>query len=113
MTYWTVSTIIMGDFNRPDINWGTFSASTTSPNIFCDFIHDHGLSQPIKEPTHNKDNTLDLVLSSIPEQIKEIKVNKVCSPIATDHFPIYFSVADHMHTAPKEIREIHDHSKTD
>ena len=37
--------IITGDFNLPDINWDTLSATSTSSNAFCDFIFDNLFNQ--------------------------------------------------------------------
>ena len=56
--------IITGDFNLPDINWDTLSATSTSSSAFCDFIFDSLLTQLVDLPTHVKGNILDLVLSN-------------------------------------------------
>ncbi len=33
--------LIMGDFNRPDINWLSLTSSSTLSDIFCDFVFDN------------------------------------------------------------------------
>lgn len=55
-----VRTIILGDFNLPEIHWATLSGSSPSSNLFCDFVFQHNMQQLVLEPTHSKGNTLDL-----------------------------------------------------
>ena len=38
-------TVLLGDFNFPDINWKNLSSSNLSGNLFCDFVYDHNLLQ--------------------------------------------------------------------
>ena len=52
--------LIIGDFNRPDINWSLLSGSTIMSNLFCDFVFDCDLTQLVTVPTHNRGNCIDL-----------------------------------------------------
>ena len=61
--------IVVGDFNLPDINWDSLSASTSISNLFCDFLFNNNLSQLVNEPTHIKGNILDLVLTNSDNDI--------------------------------------------
>ena len=45
-------TIIVGDFNLPDINWDNLMATSTSSSDFCDFIFDNALLKINDKPTH-------------------------------------------------------------
>lgn len=86
-------TIIMGDFNSPDINWSTLSGSTCFSSSFCDFVFDNNLHQLITSPTHIKGNILDLVITNLPDTITSISIDSHQElPIKSDHFPISFSV---------------------
>ena len=73
--------ILAGDFNFPSIEWSdgighvkpgpTYGAEVN--NLFVDVINDFSLEQQILEPTRN-DNVLDLVLTTSPYLIDNIKV---------------------------------------
>ena len=55
--------IIIGDFNLPNINWDIPTAhGDLSHQIFLDFCSSSNLTQCIRDPTHDKQNILDLVL---------------------------------------------------
>ena len=56
----------MGDFNAPDVDWDTFTASSPYSIALCNFIFEFNLVQFVHpDPTHAKGNTLDLVLSTV------------------------------------------------
>ena len=81
--------LIMGDFNRPDINWLSLTSSSLLSNIFCDFVFDNNLSQLVQEPTHSKNNCLDLILSNSPDNVGPIDIAQN-SLIQSDHFMLSF-----------------------
>ena len=56
--------ILIGNFNLPDIQWDTLSSTSSKLCAFCDFIFDNSLTQLIDQSTHIQGNTLDLVLSN-------------------------------------------------
>ena len=107
--------IILGDFNLPDINWLTLSANSDFANTFCEFVYDNGLSQLISDPTHNRGNILDLLLTNCPNLISNTEV-KIDFELCTDHFPILFSleVPTLTNHPPHECqREVYNYSKID
>jgi len=53
--------VIMGDFNSPDINWSTLTASSEFSSSLCDIIFQYNFSQLIDLPTHKQGNILDLI----------------------------------------------------
>ena len=56
----SADTILVGDFNLPDIQWDTLSSTSSISCAFCDFIFDNSLTQLIDKPTHIQGNILDL-----------------------------------------------------
>ncbi len=60
---------VVGDFNFPDLNrekWETGQSDVLLEQNFLSMFSDLGLTQCIDEPTHNKGNILDLLLTSSP-----------------------------------------------
>ena len=82
----SASTIIVGDFNLPDIQWDTLSSTSSISCAFCDFVFDNLLTQLIDQPTHIKGNILDLVLTNL-------SVASNNNWIATDHFAVTFQLS--------------------
>ncbi len=68
------NTILLGDFNLPDINWENLSSATPSGNMFCEFVFEHTLHQFVDSPTHIKGNTLDLVLCKSLDQVADVSI---------------------------------------
>ena len=64
--------VILGDFNAPDINWSSLSASTASSTTLCDIVFYNNLLQVVSEPTHVHGNTLDLLLTNSPDRIANL-----------------------------------------
>ena len=67
-----VSVIVMGDFNIPDICWSSFYGQSLISDSLCDLLIDLNLSQLVSFPTHSGGNILDLIISNIPDCIKDI-----------------------------------------
>ena len=65
------STILIGDFNYPHINWETFGASTDFVN-FRGLCLDKYLIQMVTESTRGE-NILDLVLTNIPNEVMKVE----------------------------------------
>ena len=62
------NSILVGDFNMPGIDWknGTYDRKSTT---FMDTMYNKGLEQMIDFPTHDRGNTLDLLITDHPENI--------------------------------------------
>ena len=88
------NTILLGDFNFPDINWNNLSSSSPPGNLFCEFVFDHSLHQFVDLPTHTKGNILDLVLCKSHTLINNISVcsNELLSGLISDHNLISISI---------------------
>ena len=68
---------ILGDFNFRDIVWpdrlsknGTMLSQSVG-KVLVDIMNDHGLQQLVNFPTR-EENTLDLILTSLPGQFQEV-----------------------------------------
>jgi len=53
--------VIIGDFNLPDINWNTLTATSHISTLFCDLVYDLNFTQHINTTTHIQGNILDLI----------------------------------------------------
>ena len=95
----TVS-IIVGDFNLPDVQWDTLSSTSSSSSTFCDFVFDNSLIQLINHPTHVKGNILDLVLTNSENSIANLTIAPATKWITTDHFEITFQLPQIIHPTP-------------
>ena len=78
---------LLGDFNLPDIIWDTVSVKTktnrrTLHNEFLETISEFGLTQHVMVPTHEKGNTLDLVITNKPELVHAVEI----IPGLSDHY---------------------------
>ena len=81
-------TIVVGDFNLPDIQWDTLSASSTVSKAFCDFVFYNTLIQLVDQPTHTRGNILDLIHTSSTECIANLTIDTVSNWSTTDHYGI-------------------------
>ena len=88
------SLLILGDFNIPDVNWNTLTATSLLSDSFCDLVFDLNLSQLIDNPTHIQGNILDLILTNQEELIHSVTVHsREAFPIHSDHYPITFKLS--------------------
>jgi nitrous oxidase accessory protein NosD len=66
------NTLFIGDFNLPGIDWTT-GHGRGAERLIVEAAHDMFCTQMVDFSTHIKGNTLDLVLTTIPERIVEIR----------------------------------------
>ena len=78
--------IITGDFNLPDINWYTLSASSPFSISFSDLTFTLNLQQLICTSTHTHGNTLDIVLTDSLELVSNIVVDPHSCLDLSDHY---------------------------
>ena len=81
-------TIITGDFNHETIDWELMEAGSEGQK-FMELTEDQFLTQHIKEPTRGN-NILDLILSTNPNQITNVKVGEKFG--TSDHNIIEFEI---------------------
>ena len=96
----STDTIIVGDFNLPDIQWDTLSSASSSSNAFCDFVFDNSLTQLIDQPTHIKGNILDLILCNSCDCVTNIILASDNNWISSDHFAVTFHLSQLIHPTP-------------
>ena len=103
---------LCGDFNLPNINWTTGTATTNDAiyNCFTKLMHDNYLWQLVDFPTRNK-NVLDLTLSNAPEKVKEIHGFE--DIISTDHKLISFTLDFNIPKKNKVKRNVFDYKRDD
>lgn len=76
--------LILGDFNMPDINWQSLSASSTCSDMFCEAIYNRNLYQLVTKPTHVKGNILDLVFTDSPDSVTDVYIHS--QTFSSDHY---------------------------
>jgi len=74
--------VITGDFNKHLDN-----SSDHATSQFISVLSSFNLIQHVNFPTHNKNHTLDLVITSADSSIAPFVYTSLCSP--SDHFPIF------------------------
>lgn len=83
---------LFGDFNFPEISWTLLSTSnrttTNEANQFINLTLDFNLHQVISCPTRGN-NTLDLLLTTCPDDIKSLNI----LPAISDHSLLDISIA--------------------
>ena len=93
--------IVIGDFNLNGLTWATGSYKTS---VEKDYIHGFanlGFLQCINEPTHKKGNTLDILLTTSLNHIKDIKIIDTERCCISDHFAITFVVTETIKRKPR------------
>ena len=84
------SSIMVGDFNLPEINWSSGQTGARSRE-FMGAAEEKFLEQLVDFGTHIKGNTLDLVLTNIPERVLNVEE---CGRLGhSDHSMIMVTVA--------------------
>lgn len=90
-----LTTIILGDFNLPSINWQLAlynnRINLTKENVLVNTCIENGLVQLVDAPTHKSGSILDLLLTSDPDVIGCITYYND-PPLNTDHVLITFTV---------------------
>ncbi len=81
--------IILGDFNLPEICWKNISGVESESNRLIDFVEDHFLYQTVTEPTRGN-NILDLILASQEHLITSTQVGEHLG--TCDHNLIRFKI---------------------
>ena len=85
---WEKTSILMGDFNCPGVDWEQDLAVGEGLRLL-DFKQDNFLSQAVREPTRGN-NVLDLVFSTEEDLLSEVEVGECLE--GSDHHMVYFKV---------------------
>ena len=101
--------IALGDFNAPDIDWSTLSASSTNLQILCDIVF---------PPQHQlNDNHAysqqgpDLLLTNMDHPIHHIHIDISSSAILSDHYPITFDLVTRSASLKSSSHLLYDYDK--
>ena len=84
--------ILVGDLNLPSVDWDEGLSSNATEQLFVNTFNDLSLQQLIREPTHIKGNTLDLVLSDKPNNITNLTIYSKYALCGSDHYAISFNL---------------------
>ena len=102
------------------INWspeaftdGGPTPSNTIESEFLNSFHNFGLEQCINVPTHIKGRTLDLLLTSNRNMLKDIKVLDVTNSCKSDHFPITCKISTNIEYVKNSKRKILNFKRAD
>lgn len=97
------NTVCIGDFNTPDINWGSGEVGRKPiSQLLLHFAHSNDLFQLIQQATHIKGNILDLIFSNDLNLIHDISIK---APFKnSDHHTIYFTLNIENKIAPASNR---------
>ena len=89
----TVEVILLGDFNAPDINRSTLSASSDFSSNLCDLIFQFNCVQQLDHSTHIHGNILDLIITSSVDTVSDINLTQEFNQvIKSDHHLISFKL---------------------
>ena len=67
--------LLVGDFNSPDVNWCSLTASSLRSSVLCDTFFAKNLVQLVDEKTHALGNILDLISTDCVDRISNICIN--------------------------------------
>lgn len=108
--------IITGDFDFPKISWSESAVipAGESENLFYNTLSDHYLSQlMVYIPTREK-NVLDLVITSIPDNINQIEViDSNTFKLFSDYKCVLFDFSEKVTASHKITRTIFDYKCAD
>ena len=105
--------ILVGDINLAQTDWTIGESNCNIEQSFVDLFDDLSFTQVIKERTHSKGNMLDILLSTQPETITNLKVHDNMYLCKADHCPITFTVKSNFKYRNATKRTIYNFSKAD
>ena len=106
--------LMCGDLNFPKISWDPSQHLLgANEQSFVDILNDHFLTQLNTIRTRGN-NILDLVITSVPDQVNVTEVVKaIDADMATDHAIVSFEFQISLTAPPKMNRFIFDYNKGD
>ena len=106
--------IFVGDFNFPDIDWSSLTASSSHSNIFCEFVFDSNLIQHVNSLTLIRGNILDLVLTTSSLIIDKVVTQSPPKLLSSDRFVINFTLTCNVSASARyKPRYVLDNTKAD
>ena len=89
----TENLIILGDLNLPDVNWDSFSGMSFISSSLCEEFFNLNFCQLVTEPTHNRGNLLDVILTNASELIDKVCVSSTLPlDLSSDHYIVKFCI---------------------
>lgn len=102
------SICLLGDFNFPEIDWPSLSSRTRDGTNFVQLTLDFSLVQLVEKPTRGN-NKLDLVFSSVPDNISPISYSDGFS----DHELLNFTISMPSCARAQTHKRIFDYNRAD
>jgi hypothetical protein len=65
----SLNSIIMGDFNHPNIEWSSLSSNSNTGSMICDCFFYLNLIQLVDKPTHVKGNIFDIIATKNKQHV--------------------------------------------
>ena len=91
-------TLILGDFNFPDIDWPTYQSTKAVDLPFLNWCQENNLQQVLSFLTHKQGNLLDIILVTNTDIIEHIENPKWSN--LSDHAGVLFRLSkSHYNTA--------------
>ena len=91
-------TLILGDFNFPDIDWPTYHSTKAGDLPFLNWCQENNLQQVLSFPTHKQGNLLDIIIVTNTDIIEHIENPKWSN--LSDHAGVLFQLSkSHYNTA--------------
>ena len=103
------NTLVLGDFNYPNINWNTCVCDNSSLD-FYNAVADLGFQQYVKFPTHKKGNILDLVLCNEPNVVLDVKD---CNPLGKSDHHMLFVFCNFSYKMTETVEQVLDWRNAD
>ena len=83
---------LIGDFNLNRVSWPEGNTTCQLQQQVLDTFHNFGLHQMIDKPTHKDGNTLDLLLTNVPNLAKNVVIHPRYEVCNSDHYAISFDL---------------------
>jgi Reverse transcriptase (RNA-dependent DNA polymerase)/Endonuclease-reverse transcriptase len=97
------NSLLIGDFNVPDIDWQNGTAWSRADRGLLDTAQAANMEQLVSFPTHVRGNVLDLVLSNMPERIHNVQDEGRLG--TSDHSIISLELTVNIKAAPRQTRK--------
>ncbi|XP_068520926.1 uncharacterized protein [Anas acuta] len=95
--------ILMGDLNHPDVCWESYTAGSKQSRRLLECVEDNFLVQVLDKRTR-REAFLDLVLTSVDDLIKEVKIGGSLG--CSDHGLVEFVISRDVGLAKSKVRTL-------
>ena len=101
--------LVIGGLNLKSINWSTGTSENALETEFLNGFAELGLVQCIDAATHNKGNTVDVLLTKSKHYISDIKIIDTERFCISDHYAIRFNIKHKVYRKPRTKRTCYNY----